>query len=381
MKLALEHTIPISFILGILIGHYLSSEIVSIFIMTTKLFVKFVSMLAPLIIFLVVLSSIPKLINFQFCMRKAIIILILTPIAISYVTLTITCIVLILTGSVNLSVIVHEVNYVDEIARILIVLFTNPTLISLTLALTTTYILLKLNVVKFTSKLNLYINYFFKSLTYVLPIVTFMLGIVVSFELRQEIINLIIELISYVLIIEFIVLSILIIFMTYRFKIPIVKLVKYVINVFIYTLPIGSSYLVLPINIRIFKKIFPEILDEVINLVLTVGASLNRCGSLLGVVVSLIVTLKHFNISIPLLTLMTLTLLLPIIGLGSPGIHGGTIIVVMPLIMNLITNSQLDVVLAIAFALFTGISTFIHVTLNTITNGLMTLIFVKKVKL
>lgn len=219
---------------------------------------------------------------------------------------------------------------------------------------------------------------FFKSLTFIMPIIVLFLGFSTSARLKLNMFSVIINAIILICVVEIIALILILLLVHIYTKVNLKSILKYTIIVLITTLPLGSSYLALPINIKIFRKIFNNVPESIVNLVLTIEASINRCGSLLGILTSLIVSFNFFSVKIPLLNVILLLLLLPLISLGSPGIHGGTFIVSLPLITSILTVSSQSPAIMLSFAIFTGILTFIHVTLNTITNGYLTLIIYRK---
>ena len=151
------------------------------------------------------------------------------------------------------------------------------------------------------------------------------------------------------------------------------NLAKYSARILVTGLSIGSSYVILPLGLKIFKEHFN--LDSGIgDLVVTLGASLNRCGSVMGVLAVTMIAAHYTGFEISWQQMLLLSIPVALIGFGSPGIQGGTILVAMPAILPIITPPDVAKFTTVAVALFAGGTTFIQAAVNTVASGYVALL-------
>jgi Na+/H+-dicarboxylate symporter len=152
-----------------------------------------------------------------------------------------------------------------------------------------------------------------------------------------------------------------------------IQLARYSARMFATGLSIGSSYVILPLALRLFKEHFDA--DSAIrDLVLTLGASLNRCGSVMGVLIVTFVAAHYTGLSISWQQMLLLAFPVALIGFGSPGIQGGTLLVAMPVILYIVPSLNSERFMTVAVALFVGGTTFIQAAVNSVASGYVTLL-------
>jgi proton glutamate symport protein len=148
---------------------------------------------------------------------------------------------------------------------------------------------------------------------------------------------------------------------------------RYSVSMFTTGLSTGSSYLALPMGLKIFREHF-SVRGDVADLVITLGSSLNRCGSVMGVLAVSFVAARYTGTGFYSQQMLLLAVPLGLIALGSPGIQGGTLLVSMALILDVITPSNPASFTGTAFAIFVGGTTFIQAALNTVATGYVALL-------
>jgi len=148
---------------------------------------------------------------------------------------------------------------------------------------------------------------------------------------------------------------------------------KYSVRAFLAGLSTGSSYISLPMNLKIFNQYF-KMDKRVRDFILTLGASLNRCGSVMGVLIVTFVSASFSNYELSCQQILSLAIPVALIGFGSPGIGGGTILVNLPVILDVISPCNPEKFTSTALALFIGGTTFVQVAVNTVTSGYVALL-------
>jgi len=151
------------------------------------------------------------------------------------------------------------------------------------------------------------------------------------------------------------------------------QLGRYSARMFATGLAIGSSYLALPLSLSIFKQHF-QTAGSVSDLVLTLGSSLNRCGSVMGVLAVSFIAARYTGTDFFSQQMLLLAVPVALIGFGSPGIQGGTLLVSMPLILDVIMPFNPVKFTAIAVAIFVGGTTFIQAAVNNVASGYVALL-------
>jgi len=152
----------------------------------------------------------------------------------------------------------------------------------------------------------------------------------------------------------------------------------YSTRMFAVGLSTGSSYVALPLALKIFKEHF-SISEGIGDLVLSLGASLNRCGSVMGVLVVTFMAARYTGLEISWLQMLLLAVPVALIGFGSPGIQGGTLLVAMPVILHVVTPLSSAKFVAVAVALFVGGTTFIQAAVNIVATGYIALLISRRV--
>jgi len=148
---------------------------------------------------------------------------------------------------------------------------------------------------------------------------------------------------------------------------------RYSTRMFAVGLSTGSSYVALPLALKIFKEHF-DIGEGIGDLVLSLGASLNRCGSVMGVLAVTFVAARYIGMEISWQQMLLLAVPVALIGFGSPGIQGGTLLVAMPIILYVIAPLNSAKFVAVALALFVGGTTFIQAAVNNVASGYIALL-------
>jgi Na+/H+-dicarboxylate symporter len=150
-------------------------------------------------------------------------------------------------------------------------------------------------------------------------------------------------------------------------------LCKYSVRLFSSGLAIGSSYLILPIALKVFKEHF-SIRRDVADLGLALGTSLNRCGSVMGVLVVSYVAARFTGTYFSSADMFLMAVPVALVAFGSPGVQGGTLFVTMSLILDVIAPSDVNKFTGVAFAIFIGGTTFIQAAVNTVASSYVTLL-------
>lgn len=138
----------------------------------------------------------------------------------------------------------------------------------------------------------------------------------------------------------------------------------------------GSSYMALPLNLKIFNQCFRSNNNDkrhVNDFILTLGATLNRCGSVMGVlvVVFILSIFNNYELSWKQLSLAPLVAL---VGIGSPGIHGGTLLASLSTIMQILSPPDPEKFVFTAISIYVASTTFVQVAVNTVINGYVTIL-------
>ena len=214
-----------------------------------------------------------------------------------------------------------------------------------------------------------YIISIFKALLYIMPIVAFSFGVKLYVSISTLSIPLILSSILTELVYGLIYLLVASLIVSVSKRVPTRLVLKYVAKAFVYCLPAGGSYLALPINLNVYREVFRE--EYFGSLALSIGASINRAGSVGGALI--VVGLASIFVGSPtsLSQLFMIGLILPFVSLGAPGLYGGTLIVGMPLVLDVLGIGELHPIAISSLAIFVSVLTYIQASLNTVTNGLM----------
>ncbi len=147
---------------------------------------------------------------------------------------------------------------------------------------------------------------------------------------------------------------------------------SYTLKTFLTGASLPSSYILLAPHLEIFNSHF-KVDRSIGDTVLALGSALNRAGSIMGVITSIGVISKYTGAQITPLQYLILALTVTVIGFASPGIPGGTILVALPAILELISVNDIDSFSLASIAVFNGITPLTAAT-NTVTTGYIALI-------
>jgi Na+/H+-dicarboxylate symporter len=149
----------------------------------------------------------------------------------------------------------------------------------------------------------------------------------------------------------FITLLIIVKFLGVNFR----KLLLYALKTMIAGISLPSSYIFLPVHLKIFSSHFDAERD-VGDAIIALGAALNRAGSIVGVIVSISVVSKYMNIHMDLMQYIILAIATTVVGFASPGIPGGTILVAMPVVVGIINVDDVSMFSIASIATFNGVA-------------------------
>lgn len=147
---------------------------------------------------------------------------------------------------------------------------------------------------------------------------------------------------------------------------------SYTLKMFFIGLSLPSSYILLAPHLKVFSSHF-DVDRSISDTVLAMGSALNRAGSAMGVVISVSVVSKYLSVPISLGEYFSLALIAAVIGFASPGIPGGTILVAMPMILNLLGAVNPEAFSLASIAVFNGI-TILTAPTNTVFTGYIALV-------
>jgi len=220
--------------------------------------------------------------------------------------------------------------------------------------------------------LNRAIMYFLSIVVKVLPIVSISFGASFYYSLGTYSLAAYIEALMLMLTFSFsyilIILLIIVKFLGVKFR----KLLFYALKTMVTGISLPSSYIFLPVHLKIFSNHF-EMERDVGDAIIALGAALNRAGSIVGVIVSISVVSKYMNINIDLMQYIILAIAITIVGFASPGIPGGTILVAMPVVVGIINVNDVSIFSITSIAIFNGVAILTAPT-NAVITGCIALI-------
>lgn len=374
MNVKVEYFIILMFILGIFYGLF-NLAYTDFFVYVATLFISIFVVFAPIIVFLVIFLSMSVLVVkgesiYNVGGRIVFYILLFSYVASFMGFLTYP---LIIQQVRYASASLNPTQFASNIFHIFQEVIIRPIFISVLLGLLLPYTFKKV-LHRFPKYFELGYNFVirgFKSLTLIMPLISFSLGISLYSVLKTSLLELVVSAVTFIFLVGLLLISILP-FLLGLYKFGFGRLFKYSINIFLSTLSVGASYLALPINIKIFHENFDA--DEISDVALTLGASMNRCGSIAGAIIAIYLSSIYTGVKISVLQALIVMLMLPVIALGSPGIHGGTLLVGMPIIIDILGISSTSPFLTTALSIFVGITTYIQAAINTTTNGYIALL-------
>lgn len=375
MRVHLEYLIVLSFFIGMLLA-YINLPYLEIFTLIVDYFIYFFVELAPLIVFIIILSSASNILakgGRIYRLGGWIIILI---IVFSYISTTmgLATYVIISRSYLRGSNFLGGV-YLYEIGKIYSGILFRPIIIAILLSFTIPYVIRGQLI-----KHRRYVEGFyksvlngFKSITKIMPLISLGLGISLYKSLEISSLQLVIEALTLIFIVGLALMTILTVISSILTNRYLTEIMRYTLKIFFSALPLGGSYLALPLNLRIFDEAFQGYSGES-DLALTIGASLNRCGSVAGAIIAVYLSSLYTGISLSLPEALIMALIVPIVSLGAPGMYGGTLLVAMPVINHVLSVESSSMFSTTALALFVGVMTFVQASVNTTTNGYIALL-------
>lgn len=357
----------ILFILGLMYAHYLGGHI--IFKLIVDYFIKGFILVAPFIIFLLIFLATSRIIVYVGKSPAVGGRIIFYTLLFSYLA--------IITSLLSIYPYIHVIGEIpfrkvlDEILLYIPRVLMSPLVIAIILSLSSPLILTSLihSRIEHIDRLYRSTVSLFKYVLYIMPFISFSLGVQLYNSIRLMSIQLVIMSIYAEAIYGALYLTISSVLVWLMSGIPVRKVVEYVFKAFIYCLPAGGSYLALPINLKVYEDVFKEELFG--SLALSIGASINRSGSVGGALIVLALASLYTNTQITFSQLIMIGIILPFISLGAPGLYGGTLIIGMPIIINLLNIAPTNPVVTSSLAVFVSVLTYIQASLNTTTNGLI----------
>jgi len=372
-KFTYELILPFMFLLGILLA-YITPYKLSFLTILAWLFTNFFFISAPIIIFIILTSSLSarreqtKLTNYTiiFFFTSGLTSSILTTLILSLINYR----------SYNETTInLNTSAFLETIINSLL----KPIPLSIIASIIAAFTIMKIKTINITIiTFNNILLQLFRNFIKILPLIALSFGTSLYYTLKNSSLTAYIE--TLVLSLAFMLLYILILFIIIykNLNINLKTLASYTLKIFTIGASLPSSYILLPIHLKIFTQHF-QINKEIEDFIITLGAALNRSGSIIGVIISIYITSQYLNIHITLSQYIILAILTAIIGFASPGIPGGTILITLPIIIDILKISNIEPFTLTSIALFNGI-TIITAATNTITTGYITLLIHKTIK-
>jgi Na+/H+-dicarboxylate symporter len=377
-KITQEYLLPLSFFLGFLIAYIVPFKI-AVFVFITDVFVKTFLLFAPLIVFIIIFTSTCSLQSEKMSLGRFVKISVVMYISLIFLSAIFTSLMLSIlllanrsgfrgNGTLEAYSQIYQtilVNLSNLVFPAIIVGFAAPLLLA-----RTRYFHKILHASKY---LNSGEEIFFKILIKILPLICLSLGARLYYDLGQVTLNAYITSMGLTFALgTLFLISFLLTIRKLMFK-KINQIYRYSKETFLTAFTIGSSYIFLPLNIKIFCRYF-EMDKRVRDFILTLGASLNRCGSVIGVLVVIFVSAFYNNYGLSWQQMLSLAIPVALLGFGSPGIHGGTLLVTLPVILQTLSPPNPEKFASTALALFVGGTAFPQVAVNSVTTGYVALL-------
>jgi len=376
MKIRFEYWLLISFLLGLSVAYVVPTKI-DLFSIVVDTFITVFMFLAPVIVFVIIFNSTCSLISERYVAGTVI----KTSIGF-FVSLVLGCS---LFASIVLSSVLPapsssmglSVETFQYIMQIMLTSLLRPVTIALMLGVILAFALSRASSFKKVADLSkqMYASQeqAFKLLLKAFPAIAMSLGGTLYYNLGRVSLEVYVIAMGLTLTLGLAALIALSITVQRVTNIGFRELSRYSTRMFAVGLSTGSSYVALPLALKVFKEHF-RISESVGDLVLSLGASLNRCGSVMGVLVVTFMAARYTGLEISWLQMLILAIPVALIGFGSPGIQGGTLLVAMPVILYVITPLDTAKFVAVALALFVGGTTFIQAGVNIVASGYIALL-------
>jgi len=376
VRIRLEYWLLISFLLGLLIAYIVPIRI-DVFPIIVDGFITVFMFLAPVIVFVIILNSTCSLISERDvagAVIKASVVLFGSSVLGCSLFASIVLSSLLPAPSASTGLTVQTFSYIMQIMlNSLLRPVTMALMLGVTLAFAFSHTSFFMKVVGFSKRMYRIQERAFKILLKVFPAIAMSLGGTLYYNLGQVSLEVYMISMALTLFLGLAALAILFITVERVTHVGLVKLSRYSTRMFATGLSIGSSYMALPLALKIFKEHF-DVSAGIGDLVLSLGASLNRCGSVMGVLVVTFVAARYTGFEVSWQQMLLLAIPIALIGFGSPGIQGGTLLVGMPVILHVIAPLNAAKFVAVALALFVGGTTFIQAAVNNVASGYITLL-------
>jgi len=376
MKIRLEYGLLMSFLVGLLAAYLIPVKI-SLFLMIVDGFVSIFMLLAPFVVFLILFNSACSLmVNRKVAGR------VIESSMVFFASLVVGCSVF---ASVFLSFLLPSstspVWFSEEtfshVSQIVLTSLVRPVTVALFLgvafALGFSYTPLFQRVIDLSKRMHGAQEQAFNLLLKIFPIITMSLGASLYYNLGKVSIEAYVVSMMLTMLFGAAALAILFIFVAKLTHRETAGLARYSTGMFAIGLSVGSSYVILPLALKAFREHF-DADNSVGDLVLTLGASVNRCGSVMGVLIVTFVAAHYTGAAVSWQQMLLLAVPVALIGFGSPGIQGGTLLVAMPVILHVISPTDGMKFVAVALAMFVGGTTFIQAAVNTVASGYIALL-------
>ncbi len=371
-KLTYELTLPFAFLLGMLLAYIVPYKL-NFLTTLAWLFTNFFFIIAPIIIFIILTPSLSTRKEQSKLTNYTIISFFISGLASSILATFIISLV----NYKSYNEVILRINAV-ALLEIIINGLLKPIPLSIVASIIATYTIMKIKTInKIITTLNDALLQIFKIFVRILPVIAIAFGTSLYYTLKNASITAYIETLTLSLALMLSYVLILFTIIHKNLNVNLKKLTSYTLKIFTIGASLPSSYILLPIHLKIFAQHF-QINKEIRDFVITLGAALNRSGSIIGVITSVYITSQYLNIQITLPQYIILAILTAIIGFASPGIPGGTILITMPIIIDILKISNIESFSLTSIALFNGI-TIITAATNTITTGYITLLIHKTI--
>ena len=381
MRIRFEYWLLVSFLLGLLVAYVVPTKI-DLFSIVVDTFITVFMFLAPVIVFVIIFNSTCSLIS-----ERDVAGTVIKASIVYFVSLVLGCSLFaaIILSSVlpppssSMGISVEAFQY---IVQIMLTSLLRPVTVSLILGVILAYGFSRTSffgkAVYFSKKIYGSQEQAFKLLLKVFPAIAISLGGALYYNLGQ--VSLLVYLISMGLTLTLGLAALAGLFIAVQrvTQVRVREMSGYSTRMFAVGLSTGSSYVALPLALKIFKEHF-SISEGIGDLVLSLGASLNRCGSVMGVLVVTFMAARYTGLEISWLQMLLLAVPVALIGFGSPGIQGGTLLVAMPVILHVVTPLSSAKFVAVAVALFVGGTTFIQAAVNIVATGYIALLISRRV--
>ncbi len=376
MKIRLEYLLFLSFLFGVLIAYAIPFKVTA-FSTFVDIFVNIFLFFSPLIVFVIIFNSTCSLVKemdqAEHVIRNSLVLFGLLVLCCSiFASLVLAS--LSPTVTVGSSVVSGALSYVGEVVFLSAL---RPVSLALVLAVVLAFIVSRTQLFVRARQLSQSVyaiqGRIFGVLLRIFPVISLSLGSTLYYSLGSVSLEAYVISMGLTLALGVTALVVLALLVRMFAHVGFGQLGNYSTRMFAAVLAIGSSYVALPIALKIFRNHF-NTPRQISDLVLTLGTSLNRCGSVMGVFAVSYVAARYTGVQLFSAQILLLAVPLAIIGFGAPGIQGGTLLVSLPLILDVIRSSNASHFAAVALAIFVGGTTFIQAAVNNVASGYVALL-------